>query len=284
MSVIFIVSMLHTPQVQANSNQKDINDIREYVEKNVPKLVKKLSKLQNKTTSLEEIQKVIDQYYKKNPSPDAMNDPSINLKDVFPEKAKEAQPGDKFVINEFISNQKQVDQDGRLLEFNIQNGKVNVFVGDTGEIVILQQKTEEENKELSKIQTSQITMAAASGPRITSIESTTGIGYSAAGGKMYTLQAEGQFSYTGSDVNVYYGDGYWQRHLWGSTLSISDRGMGKSKKYNTGGYTYAEVYSRLYVEAQYGFRWAGITMNSNTVEAYVGSTVTGNLYGGLTTR
>lgn len=66
----------------------------------------------------------------------------------------------------------------------------------------------------------------------------------------------------------------------GSTIGISDKGMGKVRNYTVSGYKYTEVYSRLYYEATFGIRWAGIVLNSDTVEVYVGSTVNGSLYGG----
>jgi hypothetical protein len=55
--------------------------------------------------------------------------------------------------------------------------------------------------------------------------------------------------------------------------------MGKERQITIGGYKYAEVYSRLYVESVIGMKWFGVVVDSYTAEVLVGSTQTGNTYG-----
>ncbi|WP_342615287.1 hypothetical protein [Peribacillus frigoritolerans] len=114
---------------------------------------------------------------------------------------------------------------------------------------------------------------------MTKKERTTGIAYNAFGGKMFTLWAQGSFNYNGKSVSVATQDGDYNRHFWGSTLNITKPTLGKARKEVVGSQTYSEVYSRLYYEAVFGIKWAGVTMKSGTVETYVGGSKSGHLYG-----
>lgn len=113
----------------------------------------------------------------------------------------------------------------------------------------------------------------------TPLKSTTATAYNGAGGKLFTLEAEGQWQFNGSDVQATFGDGDFKRHFWGSTLNIDVVNRGSERPLFIGGYKYSEIYTKAYVESVFGIRWAGIVYNSFNAEVYVGATQTGNIYG-----
>ncbi|MCY8946219.1 hypothetical protein [Bacillus atrophaeus] len=254
-----------------NKSQQDINDIKKYVENNVPLLQNSLSNLP-KNSSLDKIEKTISNHFKEHPAPQAFNNPNLSLFDVFPEKKAEYEKfkGKTLNLNNFIESQEKQETLGEVISFNNSNSSVKVFLGELGDIQIVEQKTISKSNG-SNDATIQLT---------TKTERTTGIAYGTTGTKLFTLWAEGKFSYDGKKVSTVAKDGDYKRHLSGTALLITVRNLGKDRDASHGGYAYREVYSRIYVETIIGFKWAGVVLNSANVEAYVGSTAKGSIYGG----
>lgn len=252
-------------------SQQDITDIRNYVEKTVPLLKSNLENLP-KNSSLEKVEKTISNHYKNNPAPKAFSNPDISLYDVFPEMKSELEKfnGKAFNMNSFMAEQEKSKSYGDVLTFETQNSTVKVYLGDLGDIQILEQKTLTDSPD-----------SHASVQGTTKTERTTGVAYGLGGPKLFTLWAEGRFKYDGKKVSATYKDGDYQRHPLGTALAISPRALGQDRDASHGGYAYREVYSRIYVESIVGFKWAGIVLNSALVEAFIGSTAKGSVYGGV---
>jgi uncharacterized protein YoxC len=282
MALFMAIGVFSVPQANAETTDaQEVKKVKQFVENNTQKLISKLENLQNKeNVTLEDIEKTIDKHYAKYQEEiNAIQNSGLSLEQVFPgyiAKAKKAQEKSQkndgtFSVNQFFEYNKEYDELGQTFTFKHNKGQVEAFVGILGDVVLMDRSTEP---------TIQGEVSAMAGPRITPWDSTVAVCYSTLGVKLFTLAAEGQFSYTGYEVSVYSGDGWYNRHFWGATMSLTNRGMGKSRNVSTGGYQYSEIYSQLGVEAVFGFRWAGIPLNSTTAEVYIGSTVNGNLYGG----
>ncbi|MBT2649149.1 hypothetical protein J7E52_20975 [Bacillus sp. ISL-34] len=264
-----------TPEPQ---NDK-IDEAREYILKSKEETINLLEDLQKVNPTLENVEKTIDKYYKKNPAPkEIIKDKDLSLEDVFPDQVEEIEG--TLNLNEFMSEkEKEVTQNDEdsFIKFKHNKGEVGVYVGETGGVFILETKTIDENN--NALSNSSKIGALASAQKVTKKERTTGIAYNAFGGKMFTLWAQGSFNYNGKSVSVATQDGDYNRHFWGSTLNITKPTLGKARKEVVGSQTYSEVYSRLYYEAVFGIKWAGVTMKSGTVETYVGGSKNGHLYG-----
>ncbi|MDT0163580.1 hypothetical protein [Bacillus sp. AG4(2022)] len=277
---------------EKDKNAEDIQEMRTYLETTVPELVSKLKGLDNKNASLEAVDKVISSHYQENPAPEAVKNPNISLSDVFPEKAQEnANKDDEKVLNlnEFIQEKKGENNsnDGELISLNNSEASVDVYVGDTGEMFVL------ERKKVKKAEQPLIANAGANDGLIgtnalpweyTDTERTTGIAYNAYGGKLFHVWAEGQFKYNGTSVQVQTGTGSYGRYALGSTITLERRVNGGSRFPAVGSETYAEVYTQTYFESVYGIRWAGLVLKSGTCEVYVGASKMGHMYGSATLK
>jgi len=251
------------------TKEKDIQEVRHYVEKRMPILESELKQL-SKNSSLEEIEELISNHYKKHPAPKALQNPELSVFNVFPDKVKKYKKfeGKSLNLNNLMNDPRSSSL-GEMITFENDNSKVSVLLGETGHINIL------ENKKVSSPRPQKNKIALATGT-----ERTTGIGYGLGGAKQFTVWAEGNFRYDGKKVSVISNDGDWVRHLFGSVFTYTPKGMGKVRDASIGKYKYKEVYSRLLVETLAGFKWGNAVFGTKTVEVYVGSTVNGNIYGG----
>ncbi|WP_026701696.1 hypothetical protein [Salibacterium aidingense] len=252
-----------------------IQEAKDYIENNVSELTQKLNDLRNEDNlSMEKIEETIETHYENNPAPSFMeNDKNLSIKDVFPKKAKKAKENNGKVLNmnELTNEAKkgETPTDGNVITLNYNNGVANIFISETGDFYITEHKTvEPEDGTITTFDNN------------TDTKRTGASAYNALGTRMFSMWSEGAFSYDGDSVDVASKDGDWQRSFGGSTLYIEERGVGKGRNVVEGDYEYAEVYTRLYYEAGFGIKWAMITLNSSTVETYVGSTVAGSTYGG----
>lgn len=255
--------------LEGKENLNNIAQARAYITKSSSEIANELEnlKISKENVTLIEIQDVIESYYENNPAPlELANNDSISLEDVFPDESQKNQLNKEvtFSLNEFISQQKENEE---VISFSTETTKTDVYVDKSG-IFILH----------SEIDPNSAIRAAAWS--YTANERTTGSAYNALGLKMFDLWASGSFRYDGSKVEVATKDGGYERKFWGSTLELTDRGMGLSRAVDLEGYKYAEVYSRLRTESTLGFRWFGLTLTDTTVEVKIGSTVNGNVYTG----
>ncbi|WP_050613360.1 hypothetical protein [Bacillus testis] len=264
-----------TDQVKKSS---DIKVIKSYLENNVANLTNEFLTLKD-TSKLDDVEKIIDTYYEEHPAPKQMDDPSISLEDVFPKLMAENEKAfkeNKSVLNNFIEDQKENSDLGQV--FTYQDGdksKVDVYLGNTGEISIVEVRTvKEAPKQDTKIEPLYT-------QKETRVERTTGISYNALGYQMFTLWAEGGFKYNGTNVVSQNIDADWKRHFSGSTLNLMPEVMPKTRAVSIEGHKYVEVYARMRYEAGFGIRWATAVLNSGTVESYVGCSVDGSIYGGI---
>lgn len=264
------------------TGEDNVETARNYIENNVVELNEILKSMKEKQEDydLQEIQAVIDNYYTKNPAPkEVLNDKTLSIDDVFPlknEKRKASQ--EKAVLNfeELLSHAKEHKNEGdSVYEFSNKDGIVTVYVSKTGEVMILDDSVKSTPPALDLNINNQLAAM-----KTTKTKRTTGIAYNGLGLKMFTIWAEGNFQYNGKSAKHANADGDVKRHFWGSTLVLNNRAIGAKRTVTVGSYKYPEVYTRVYFEAQFGIRWAGITMKSGTVEAYVGSSHIGSLYGG----
>ena len=264
----------------AVSKQEDIEVIQNYIGESVDILNNKFSELSSESNvDLKDIEELIESHYKENPAPQEMlEDNSIDIQSVFPQLTQAY--NEEYLksgkdLNKFITRQKTTNELGQVYTYKTDElNYVEVFLSEMGDISILEFKTVDKEKE-NEIQ-------LLSTQKYTSIQRTTGVSYSSVGTKLFTLWAEASFKYNGSSVASENIDGDWGRHFWGSTMNITAPAqLVKTRTVSLEGYKYAEVYTRLAVEAGFGFRWASLVLTSATVEAYVGSTVNGNVYGGL---
>lgn len=250
-------------------NLNNIAEARAYITKSSSEIANNLEnlKISKESVTLIEIQNVIENYYENNPAPlELANNNSISLEDVFPDESQKNQlnKGEIFSLDEFILQQQENKE---VVSFSTDTTKTDVYVDKSG-IFILHSEIEPNSA-----------MRAATWS-YTANERTTGTAYNALGFKMFDLWASGSFRYDGSKVEVAAKDGGYERKFWGSTLELTDRGMGLSRAVDLEGYKYAEVYSRLRTESTLGFRWFGLTLTDTTVEVKIGSTVNGNVYTG----
>ncbi|MCG5253226.1 hypothetical protein [Brevibacillus agri] len=270
--------------IEDGSRQEKISEIRSYINTSVPALIQELEDLKHKDdVTLGKVEKTIDTFFSEHPAPEAFNDPTLSLEDVFPAEVKKI--NQKYGknkplnnINAFMDEKKNSIErsDDKVITIKNDMSEINVYVSQLGEIFVLEVRTvssNAENQRTSLVQPRALTW------EYTDTKRTTGIGYNAQGNKMFTLWAEGSFKYNGKSVEVDTADGDYSRHFWGSTLELTPRKLGEKRTTRVEGYTYAEVYSRLYFEAGFGIRWAQITFNSGSCETLVGSTVDGNMYG-----
>lgn len=280
LTTIFSVSLLGLANY-ASAEEDTTLEARNYINSNVEELNQKLSALEKseEKIDLSMVEGIIDETFLDNPVPqEVINDKSLTIDDVFPTtQNKVASLNSNNVLNfEDVMMDTDSTEDSNY-EFSTSNSELKVYIGDTGEIMLLNRS---EVPDLSISQSPAMITTAAAASKTTRTERTTAIAYNALGLKMFTLTAEGNFVYNGTSVRHANSDGTVKRHLFGSTLVLEKQKTGATRIITIGSYKQPEVYTRVYFEAQFGIRWAGVTMNSGTVEAYVGATKTGNLYGG----
>lgn len=275
LTLLVLSITLNVSNISASSiskDEKDILEMRKYIQKNVSKLNKEFSML-DQNSNLIDIERVIQEFYEKNPSPLAAMNQSIDITDVFP-NLKNEKKNEKLDLNEYVKNPQLGDHS---YSFISNKDKIDVLISKTGEITILE-KTE--TPLLVENETTPSIGIYALPWQNTNVERSTAYIYNSNGFKMITLWAEGQFQYNSTAVNSINNDGNWQRHTAGSTLNVSARNLGSTRYAYVGTERYAEVFTRIYFESVYGFRWAGIVMKSATLEVYVGSSKYGIIYGG----
>ncbi|MEY9975714.1 hypothetical protein [Lysinibacillus sp. RC79] len=257
--------------------EDEIETIRNYIENSVDELNYKFNELKShQIVTLEEIQNLIDLHYKENPAPEEMlQSNSLDIQDVFPELTKEnnkAHEESKGNLGVFINSQKETNELGTVFTYKNDNSDyIDVYLGKTGDISILEFKTVGQSQIIQPLYAQQYTP----------IKRTTGIAYSALGAKLFNLWAEASFKYNGSTVASENIDGSYSRYLAGGTLNLIPEAMPKTRTVSLEGYKYAEVYSRLRYQDGIGIQWAQFTIKEAVLESMVGCTVDGSVYGGL---
>lgn len=265
----------------SESKEEKIEEARSYIEESKKDTINLLKDLEKENATLESVEKTLDKYYEENPAPkEVINDQNLSLEDVFPGEVERIEE-ETLNLNKFMSEKEndvaRENDNGEFIEFKNGENTVDVYVGETGGVFVLETKTIDEPSNKSLINATSEVGALAT--KTTSKRKTTGICYNALGAKMFTLWSLGSFKYTGKTVSVATKDGGWQRHFWGSTLNVSKPILGATRSESVGSEKYAEVYSRIYFESVFGLKWAGVTMKSGTVETYVGGSKTGGMYG-----
>ncbi|NUJ17405.1 hypothetical protein FKN04_12550 [Bacillus glycinifermentans] len=260
------------PSVSSASekSQQEVKEAKQYVQKHVPILKNEFKKL-SRSSSLEDIESLIEKHFKEYPAPQSLKSNKISVFDAFPEKQHKYEKfsGKSLNLNNLLNDIK-TSSTGDVFTFESKDNTVKVLLGEFGDINILEQKSIS-NPSVSKAKTT----------KATGIQRQTGIGYGTYGTKLYTLWCEGNFSYNGKTVKVISKDGDYHKHPSGSILTLDPRGLGKERDASIGKYKYKEVFSRLRVEGVLGFKWGEWIYKARTVETYIGSTVDGNIYGGL---
>ncbi|MDU5143351.1 MAG: hypothetical protein E6230_14320 [Paenibacillus dendritiformis] len=267
---------------ERETKEETVQIVKSYIKNNVSQLNAMMSSVQYQKLKLKDIESIIDNYFSHNPAPQKLIDVNnLTIDDIFPANdtidTTGTAPRNVLHFEElasYVANNSSGNGDS-IYKFPNENGAVTVYIADTGEVMIW---------DLSSVPAkdsdfSNQTLAAAW--KTTRTERSTGIAYNALGGKMFTIWAEGNFQYDGKTAKHNNSDGNSERHFWGSTLVLEKKAEGKERTVRVENYSYPEVYTRVYFESQFGIRWAGITMNSGTVEAYVGGTFAGNVYGGV---
>jgi len=263
----------------ASIDQEDeIKTIKNYIEDSVDKLNFKFNELKShQNVTLEEIQNLIDSHYKENPAPEVMLMSSLDIQDVFPELTKEnnkAHEETKGNLGVFINSQKETNELGTVFTFKHDNSDsdyIDVYLGKTGDISILEFKTVGQSQTIQPFYTQQYTP----------IKRTKGIAYNALGYELFDLWAEASFKYNGSTVASENIDGSYKRYAAGGTLNLIPEAMPKTRTVGLDGYKYAEVYSRLRYQAGIGIQWGQYTIKEALLESMVGCTVDGSVYGGI---
>ncbi|GIN56274.1 hypothetical protein J8TS2_05930 [Lederbergia ruris] len=275
---LFFVSMpisSSAAEIDVLNKEQKVELAKNYIENNVTNLNEILMNMQTQDPDLEDVQTVIMEYLDENSVPEEIvND--LTIDDIFPlenEKVEYKQKENEVLQFEDIVAYAKDNDEGNIYEFKNEDGKVTVYVADTGEVMIHEQ---------SIVPTLDLndnnTLAAW---KTTKTERSNGVAVNAVGKTMFTYWASGNFEYNGKSARHLNNDGNIERKLWGSSLVIEKKAEGAKRTVAVGSYKYPEVYSRVYFEATFGIRWLGVTMKSGTFEAYVGGTYAGSVYGGL---
>lgn len=271
------------PEAYAKELNKEdtISVVKDYMDKHVPELIHDLEKLKSKKIeNSEEIEKVIEEHYKKFPAPQEMNDSSLSVEDVFPEKSKalklyNAKNKNKFSVGNFMEKHNSPAGYGQFIDFNKKDGELVVYVGDAGEVIVQSLSTIEEPSLNAKE-----VKASATAKKTERKESRYEF-YNGWGLKALEVWAKGQFEYDGKKVKAVYNDGDWKKYVGGTILTVDERALGKVRNFSEEKEDYCEVYTRLRAEGIIGWKYFGITLNTEIFEVYVGSTVKGSTYGGI---
>lgn len=269
------------------AEESNLDVARDYIESNVSKIngVMNVLEMAQKDLSSDQVQEVISNYYKEHPAPqDLITDKDLTIEDIYPNKENDVnfQPQNASLsLEELMEDAKDNPySEGHTYEFSNDEDETSVYVSNTGEVMISTSTIMPSVKSVDDNRTTFTTLAASS-YKNTKTKRTTGIAYNALGLKTFTLWAEGSFKYNKSSAKHANADGDVQRHLFGSTLEMVNKAVGKKRTVYEGKQSYPEVYTRVYFESTIGIRWAGVVIKSATVETYVGATKIGSLYGGL---
>ncbi|ERM20258.1 hypothetical protein ACEU2D_24770 [Brevibacillus laterosporus] len=271
------------PEAYAKELNKEdtISVVKDYMDKHVPELINDLEKLKSREIeNSEEIEKVIEEHYKKFPAPQEMNDSSLSVEDIFPEKSKaiklyNAKNKNKFSVGNFMEKHNSPSGYGHFIDYNKRDGELVVYVGDAGEVIVQSLSTIAE----PSLDTKEV-KASAKAKKTEKKESRYEF-YNGWGLKSLEVWAKGQFEYDGKKVKATYSDGDWKKYIGGTVLTVDERALGKVRNFSEGNNDYCEVYTRLRAEGIIGWKYFGITLNTETFEVYVGSTVKGSTYGGI---
>lgn len=256
---------------KAKASEKD--EIRQYLETNVALLRHTFDDLPKQSTK-DQIDRAIEEHYKKYPTPQRIKNTSLNELDVFPELEEKY----KKIKQQDIKLQNSTDGElNNILEkvysFKKDNSTVRVFLGEIGDIQVMEHTSTPDNS----------TSKDASTQAVTNMERNTVTAYAVLGGaRVFNVWAEGKFQYDKKKktVKVVHKDGDYRKFIAGSLLQIEEKKMGESRVADQGKYVYREVYSRIYVEAILGFKFGGVVFNSGLAEVYVGAGSNGAVYGG----
>ncbi|MED1664124.1 hypothetical protein [Brevibacillus laterosporus] len=270
------------PEAYAKELNKEdtISVVKDYMDKHVPELIHDLEKLKSKEIeNSEEIEKVIEEHYKKFPAPQEMNNPSISVEDIFPEKSKtlklyNAKNKKNFSVGNFMEKHNSPAGYGKFIDFNKKDGELVVYVGDAGEVIVQSLSTIEESLNAKEVK-------ASAKAKTTEKKESRYEFYNGWGLKSIEVWAKGQFEYDGKNVKAIYNDGDWKKYVGGTILTVDERALGKIRNFSEEKEKYCEVYTRLRAEGIIGWKYFGITLNTETFEVYVGSTVKGSTYGGI---
>ncbi|WP_144483235.1 hypothetical protein [Bacillus pumilus] len=266
-----LVFSLFGLSAKAEASEKD--EIRQYLETNVALLRQTFDNLPKQSTK-DQIDRAIEEHYKKYPTPQRIKNTSLNELDVFPELKEKY----KKIKQQDIKLQYSTDEElNNILEkvytFKKDNSTVRVFLGEIGDIQVMEHTSTPDNS----------TSKDASTQAVTNMEKNTATAYAVLGGaRVFNVWAEGKFQYDKKKktVKVVHKDGDYRKFIAGSLLQIEEKKMGESRVADQGKYVYREVYSRIYVEAILGFKFGGVVFNSGLAEVYVGAGSNGATYGG----
>ncbi|MCU0155671.1 hypothetical protein NSS92_19045 [Bacillus sp. FSL M8-0166] len=262
------------PKAEASeTSEKD--EIRQYLETNVALLRHTFDNLPKQSTK-DQIDRAIEEHYKKYPTPQRIKNTSLNELDVFPElEEKYKKLKDQDIKLQYSTDEElnKMDILEKVYTFKKDNSTVRVFLGDIGDIEVMEHTSTPDNS----------TSKDASTQAVTNMEKNTATAYAVLGGaRVYNVWAEGKFEYNKKKktVKVVHKDGDYRKFIAGSLLSIEEKKMGASRVADQGNYVYREVYTRIYVEAILGFKFGGVVFNSGLAEVYVGAGSNGATYGG----
>ena len=255
---------------------ENVEKAKFYIENSVNELNEILSSMRKDSNS-EDIKAAINNYYSENPvHQDILNDNTLTIDDIFPldENQETVQSSEVINLGELALQAKgNLTKDEFIYEFFNENGVTTVYLSKTGGLIITEGPAPLLDLSRNKLVT------AATDWNVTKTQRTTGAIYNSFGSEMAQFWAEGNFKYNGIQAVHSYADGGIERKLAGSTLNIEKKAEGKTRTNAVGSYSYPEVYTQVYFEAQLGFRYLGITVTSATLEAYVGAGPSGSLYG-----
>ncbi|KIL23703.1 hypothetical protein B4127_2636 [Bacillus pumilus] len=248
-------------------------EIRQYIETNVALLKHTFDKLPKQSTK-DQIDKVIEDHYKKYPTPQGVKNTSLNELDVFPElEEKYKKLKDQNIKLQYSTDEELNNILEKVYTFKKDNSTVRVLLGEIGDIQVMEHTSTPDNS----------TSKDASTQAVTNMERNTVTAYAVLGGaRVFNVWAEGKFQYDKKKktVKVVHKDGDYRKFIAGSLLQIEEKKMGESRVADQGKYVYREVYSRIYVEAILGFKFGGVVFNSGLAEVYVGAGSNGATYGG----
>lgn len=270
-TVLLLASFATSAFAQENVSKSELTlQSKQYIEQNKIGLKGLLSEL-NASLNLasEDIVSSIENYYSKNPAPKSIVESNLSLSDVY--SVKRNNSSDNFNITDFMNTARS---SSNYYKIKHDTGYTEAFVSDTGDLLLL-------NHEVLNSTTNSVASTYAAAWQQTRDIKETASAYNSLGFKMYDLWVSGAFLYNSSDVKPVNNDGGFSRAFWGSTINVEDKGMGKTRDTYTQGIKYSEIYSRLYTESVFGIKWAGLTLDSNTVEIYIGGSKEGGIYGSI---
>ncbi|MRG28555.1 hypothetical protein [Laceyella tengchongensis] len=199
-------------------------------------------------------------------SPISLSDIESVIKKYPPEESSNEQGREDLRVYENTPAGKYVQDNGTWFVFDRKGGgKVGAFVFHGGSTSLME-----------------LSLGKGIGTEANTCQKTTTcIGRVAAtGSDLFWLKAVGDFWYNGSSSSITYNDGDYGRYFLGGGLTLTPLYMGSTRTYYLDGHRYSEVFTRIKAEFTTNIKYATWTFTGGTVESYVGTTVTGNTYGG----